>query len=356
MLEVQYHNTDKQKKWNEFLLDMSQKNDIGIIAGLDSHYIYPEESTERDNLLEARGIHYEDENDWYMDYPDDDTTIKRFKKQGILSAEQIRTAMNNTNILLDFEDYDDVPIFNKEIKLPTLYPGETKEQKEIKESKEDKYMCSSHGNRYTGYCFSCKKNMCKKCFKRGHKKRKIYSNILLSEKNLNDLNKHLNQCQESLNKFENKVHLLIEELNNKERNEKIILNIMSKAYIDMNKENLKEIKDTIKTYVNCVKKSMLNYETIMNVKNLEFKNVITIPKDIFELIKIFKNYKNHIVYKNMNKKSTSENDDKDKENKYIQLFEAFFNVLKKYENNEINFKEIVENEDYEIRHPLLKED
>ena len=223
---------------------------------------------------------------------------------------------------------------------------ETKEQKEIKESKEDKYMCSSHGNRYTGYCFSCKKNMCKKCFKRGHKKRKIYSNILLSEKNLNDLNKHLNQCQESLNKFENKVHLLIEELNNKERNEKIILNIMSKAFIDMNKENLKEIKDTIKTYVNCVKKSMLNYETIMNVKNLEFKNVITIPKDIFELIKIFKNYKNHIVYKNMNKKSTSENDDKDKENKYIQLFEAFFNVLKKYENKEINFKEIVENEDF----------
>ena len=113
-----------------------------------------------------------------------------------------------------------------------------------------------------------------------------------------------------------------------------------------NKENLKEIKDTIKTYVNCVKKSMLNYETIMNVKNLEFKNVIIIPKDIFELIKMFRNYKNHIVYKNMNKKSTSENDDKDKENKYIQLFEAFFNVLKKYENKEINFKEIVENEDF----------
>ena len=188
--------------------------------------------------------------------------------------------------------------------------------------------------------------MCKKCLKRGHKKRKVFSNVLLSEKNLNDLNKHLNQCQESLNKFENKVHVLIEELNSKERNEKIILNIMSKAFIDINRENFKEIKETIKTYVNCVKKSMLNFETIMNVKNLDIKNVITIPKDIIELIKILKNYKDHIVQKNFNKKNLAENDDKIKENKYIQLLEAFYNILNKYENKEINFKEIVEDENF----------
>ena len=188
--------------------------------------------------------------------------------------------------------------------------------------------------------------MCKKCLKRGHKKRKVFSNVLLSEKNLNDLNKHLNQCQESLNKFENKVHILIEELNSKERNEKIILNIMSKAFIDINRENFKEIKETIKTYVNCVKKSMLNFETIMNVKNLDIKNVITIPKDIIELIKILKNYKDHIVQKNFNKKNLAENDDKIKENKYIQLLEAFYNILNKYENKEINFKEIVEDENF----------
>ena len=121
---------------------------------------------------------------------------------------------------------------------------------------------------------------------------------------------------------------------------------MSKAFIDINRENFKEIKETIKTYVNCVKKSMLNFETIMNVKNLDIKNVITIPKDIIELIKILRNYKDHIVQKNFNKKNLAENDDKIKENKYIQLLEAFYNILNKYENKEINFKEIVDDENF----------
>ena len=188
--------------------------------------------------------------------------------------------------------------------------------------------------------------MCKKCFKkRGHKKRKIFSNVLLNEKNLNELNKSLNLCQESLNKFENKAHSLMDELGNKERNEKIILNIMSKAFIDINRENLKEIREVIKTYVNCVKKNMLNYEIIMNVKNLNIKNVIIVPKDISELIKVLKNYKNYIIQKNINKKSV-EDDNKDKENKYLQLFNAFFDLLKNYENKEINFKEIVEDENF----------
>ena len=219
--------------------------------------------------------------------------------------------------------------------------------KEQKETKEDKFTCSLHGNRFTGYCFSCKKDMCKKCFKkRGHKKRKIFSNVLLSEKNLNELNRSLNLCQESLNKFENKAHSLMDELGNKERNEKIILNIMSKAFIDINRENLKEIREVIKTYVNCVKKNMLNYEIIMNVKNLNIKNVIIVPKDISELIKVLKNYKNYIIQKNLNKKTSTEDDDKSKENKYLQLFNAFFELLKNYENKEINFKEIVEDESF----------
>ena len=189
--------------------------------------------------------------------------------------------------------------------------------------------------------------MCKKCFKKkGHKKRKMFSNLILREKDLNDLSKILNHCHESLNKFETKSQTLIDELSNKERNEKIILNIMTKAYIDLNRENLKDIKDTIKTYVNCEKKGMLNYETIMSVKNLDIKNVIIVPKDILELIKILKNYKEYIIEKNNNKKNIIEDDNKNKENKYIQLFQAFFNILKKYENKEINFKEIVEDENF----------
>ena len=135
MLEVQYHNTEKQIDWNKHLVALSVKHNIDLTVGLDSHYILPEDSALRDYILEAKNMHYEDEIGWYMDYPDDQTTIDRFIQQGVLTNEQIKSAMNNTDVALDFCDYDSVKIFTKDIKLPSLYPNLTKEQKEKKYSK-----------------------------------------------------------------------------------------------------------------------------------------------------------------------------------------------------------------------------
>ena len=132
MLEIQYHNTDMQKEWNKHLLELSEKYGIQLIVGLDSHYIYPEQEEQRDFLLKYRGISYDNEIDWYMDYPDDKTVMDRFLEQGIFTKEQIQKAMDNTDIILSFEDYDDLPIFNKDIKLPTLYPNLSTEEKEQK--------------------------------------------------------------------------------------------------------------------------------------------------------------------------------------------------------------------------------
>lgn len=130
MLEIQYHNTVEQIELNKRIIHLSQKYGIEMIVGLDSHYIYPEQSSERDYILESKGIHYENEDGWYMDYPDNTTIFKRFKEQNIFTDEQIYKAMNNTDICLTFDDYDDVTVFNKEIKLPTLYQNLTKEEKD----------------------------------------------------------------------------------------------------------------------------------------------------------------------------------------------------------------------------------
>ena len=64
-----------------------------------------------------------------FDYPDGEEAYRRFKKQGVLTDPQIKEAMNNTNVFLEVEEYTS-PIFNKEIKMPTLYPGKTKEEKD----------------------------------------------------------------------------------------------------------------------------------------------------------------------------------------------------------------------------------
>lgn len=128
-LEIQYHNTDPQISLNKRILALSEKYGIEMIVGMDSHYIYPEQSKERDYILAAKNVHYDDEQGWYMDYPDDDTTMQRFLMQGVFTKEQIQKAMDNTDLLLEFDDYtvlsngEPNPIFSKDIKLPTLYDG-----------------------------------------------------------------------------------------------------------------------------------------------------------------------------------------------------------------------------------------
>lgn len=130
MLEIQNHNTAKQIMLNKHIKELSEKYNIPMIVGLDSHYIYPEQSVERDDILAGRNIQYDDnEVGWYMDYPDDDTVRHRFAEQGVFDVETVQKAMDNTDILLTFDDYDNVPVFTTDIKLPTLYPDKTQEER-----------------------------------------------------------------------------------------------------------------------------------------------------------------------------------------------------------------------------------
>lgn len=128
-LEVQYHDTDKQREINSHIIDLSNKYGIKILMGCDSHFIREEQDEERTNFLNSRGLVYEEENGWYLDYPDGEEAYKRFKKQGVLSDNEIDNAINNTNIFLQVEEYDS-EIFKKEIKMPSIFPNLTKEEKD----------------------------------------------------------------------------------------------------------------------------------------------------------------------------------------------------------------------------------
>jgi DNA polymerase III alpha subunit len=125
MLEIQYHNTLQQITLNKKIKKFAYDNDIQMIVGLDSHYIYPEQADDRQNLLEANKVFYEDEEGWYMDYPDDDTIIQRFLEQGVFTRDEIQKAMDNTDICLTFDDI----VLTDDIKLPTLYPNKTQEER-----------------------------------------------------------------------------------------------------------------------------------------------------------------------------------------------------------------------------------
>lgn len=139
-LEVQNHNTDQQKKLNQNILSLSEKHNIKIIAGMDSHYIYKEDAKKRDDILHYKHIYYDDEEGWFMDYPSYEEAIKRFKEQGILSDKQIDEAMHNTNIIESFENIDlglkivkdddgDYEVYS-DYKLPTMYPSLSQHEKD----------------------------------------------------------------------------------------------------------------------------------------------------------------------------------------------------------------------------------
>ena len=124
-IEVQAHNTNSQIAHNKLCVDVSKQYGLKLIAATDSHYIYPEQTKERDLYLKGKGVFYEDEEAFVLDYPDGDTLYSRFVAQGVLSNEQILEAMSNTFV---FEQCEDINI-DKEIKMPTIYPELTSDQK-----------------------------------------------------------------------------------------------------------------------------------------------------------------------------------------------------------------------------------
>lgn len=121
LLEVQNHTELIQKEYNKDLLKVSQKNNIPIIHGCDTHYIYQKDSQYRDMFLRAKGIFYEEETNFILDYPDSKTIFERYDEQGVLNKLQVETALKNTLI---FDNAEPINI-DKSFKIPKIVKGDS---------------------------------------------------------------------------------------------------------------------------------------------------------------------------------------------------------------------------------------
>lgn len=128
MIETQNHNEQIQKDWNLLALKYNKEYGIKLIHGNDSHYIKPEDSKYRELFLKAKGIVYENEGQFILDYPSYDTIVERYKKQGILNDEQIESCLKNTLI---FDKSEKIDLINDDIKLPSIVKNPNKELKKI---------------------------------------------------------------------------------------------------------------------------------------------------------------------------------------------------------------------------------
>ncbi len=116
-LEIQDDNNAMQKEYNKKILNLHNKYKIPLIHGCDTHYIFPEDKENRKIFLEGKNINYKDEDNYILDYPEYDTILKRYNKQGILSAEQANQALQNTLII---DEFDDIVLDKTNVKMPVL--------------------------------------------------------------------------------------------------------------------------------------------------------------------------------------------------------------------------------------------
>lgn len=125
MLEVQTHLDPVQIEINKKAIYFSDEYGLSLIAANDSHYIDESGKQERLELLKGKHINYGSEDDFILDYPTAETMIERFKKQNVLSDDQINDAINNTLI---FDNCEEIKL-DYSIKMPTIYPNLTPNQR-----------------------------------------------------------------------------------------------------------------------------------------------------------------------------------------------------------------------------------
>jgi DNA polymerase III alpha subunit len=120
-LEVQSHIDHNQAEYNKKIMEIHIQYNIPIIHANDSHYIYPEDAKYRDLFLKAKGIIYEEEGGFCLDYPDSDEIYRRYREQGVLTEEEVTEALQSTLI---FDNAEGITI-DKEFKIPKITEGDS---------------------------------------------------------------------------------------------------------------------------------------------------------------------------------------------------------------------------------------
>lgn len=121
-LEVQPHiNSNNQKEYNLWLSEMSKKYHKPLIAGTDTHSLNKYKAECRSILQKAKNITFSNEDEFDLTYKSYDELVEMFKQQGVLSEDEILTAIENTNVMADMViDFE----LDTSFKYPKLYDNE----------------------------------------------------------------------------------------------------------------------------------------------------------------------------------------------------------------------------------------
>lgn len=140
-LEVQHHIDPIQIQYNKYLAKISEKYNIPLIAGTDTHDLNKTHMVGRKILQKAKKVKFEGESNFDSTFKTYDELVKCYKKQGALTEEQYLKAIENTNVMADsIEEFE----LDYSKKYPKLYKDSMAAIKEkiiqgVKDRGIDKY-------------------------------------------------------------------------------------------------------------------------------------------------------------------------------------------------------------------------
>ena len=123
-LEVGHHKDVKQVEYNKFLLEISEKTGLRLIAGTDTHALDASHEKGREILQRAKKIHFDGEDGWDLKFKTYEELVESYKKQGVLSEGTYLQAIENTNVLSNMIE---TFMIDEQTKYPHIYenPEET---------------------------------------------------------------------------------------------------------------------------------------------------------------------------------------------------------------------------------------
>lgn len=117
-LEIQHHNVEEQKEYNNYLWKLSNSIDVPLIAGTDTHALNEEHMKGRAIMQKSKNVHFAEEDSWDLTAKTYDELVNAYKKQNALPMDVVLNAINNTNVMADMVEEFEV---TREYKYPHLW-------------------------------------------------------------------------------------------------------------------------------------------------------------------------------------------------------------------------------------------
>jgi len=123
-LEIQHHLSKEQIDYNKMLYEIHKATGIPLIVGTDTHAISEDHMECRAILQAAKGVHFNDEDEWNLVFKTPQELYDTYKRQNSLPMDVVAEAMENTVRLTDSVETFEL---DRSAKYPRLYGDKAQE-------------------------------------------------------------------------------------------------------------------------------------------------------------------------------------------------------------------------------------